>query len=366
LAAAIDRHPLIVGPAVSVQAAITLISQAHGRTCGLLPADPADESPRRSSCVLVMQGDELLGILTERDIVRLAAAGDRGDCAIATVMISPIVTLPQSALQDVFAALFLFRRYRIRHLPVVDEAGKLMGVLSHEGIRQILQPANLLRFRRVSDVMTNQVIHGSRQTSVLKLAQLMATHRVSCIVITQLDDRQNPVPVGIVAERDIVQFQALQIDLAKTQALTVMSTPLYVLNPDDSLWEAHQAMQQRRVGRLVVSWNWGQGLGLVTQTSLLRVFDPMEMYGVIEHLQQTIQTLQAQLPPAKLMAQTPIAPVALSTPAALSDRPHGDRLGLIQAAITTALSPDIPVDQRTAQLQSALALLADEQRLSTV
>jgi signal-transduction protein with cAMP-binding, CBS, and nucleotidyltransferase domain len=53
-------------------------------------------------------------------------------------------------------------------------------------------------------------------------------------------------------------------------------------------------MQRRKVRRLVVSWNWGQGLGLLTQTSLLRVFDPIEMYGVIETLQRTIQELEAE------------------------------------------------------------------------
>lgn len=57
---------------------------------------------------------------------------------------------------------------------------------------------------------------------------------------------------------------------------------------------AHQEMQRRRVRRLVVSWNWGRGLGIVTQTSMLRVFDPMEMYGVIETLQSTIQQLEQE------------------------------------------------------------------------
>jgi CBS domain-containing protein len=32
--------------------------------------------------------------------------------------------------QDIFAALFLFRRYRIRHLPIVDDQGQLVGVIS--------------------------------------------------------------------------------------------------------------------------------------------------------------------------------------------------------------------------------------------
>ena len=54
---------------------------------------------------------------------------------------------------------------------------------------------------------------------------------------------------------------------------------------------AHQEMERRHVRRLVVSWNWGKGLGLVTQTNLLKIFDPMEMYSVIEMLQHTIEEL---------------------------------------------------------------------------
>jgi CBS domain-containing protein len=371
LAQAIDRHPLIVAPDMTVQSAIGLISQAHTQTCELTPPATGARPPKSdSSCLLVMTGDLLLGILTERDVVRLAALGtDLTDLAIADVMVHPVITLPESALQDVFAALFLFRRYRIRHLPVVDAAGQLLGLISHDSIRQILRPANLLRLRRVSDVMTDQVIHMPLHTPVIKLAQLMAANRVSCIVITQLNEMQNYMPVGIVTERDIVQFQAFQIDLATTQAITVMSTPLYLLKPDDSLWDAHQAMQQRRVGRLVVSWNWGQGLGLVTQTNLLRVFDPMEMYGVIEHLQQTIQALQAQLPPPVVASDDPLeSPPDLAIVPVVHglDRVADDRIAQIQQAITTALIPDLAVEQRTAQLQSTLVMLADLARSSTL
>jgi CBS-domain-containing membrane protein len=67
-----------------------------------------------------------------------------------------------------------------------------------------------------------------------------------------------------------------------------MSSPLFLASPEDSLWDAHQAMQRHQVQRLVVSWNWGKGLGIITQTSLLRVFDPVEMLGVHDTLQQTV------------------------------------------------------------------------------
>ena len=307
LADAIERHPLTVQPDTPLVDAIALISQAHSHTCSLAEeaeslassgqlADGRSVKPVASaSCLLVMQERNILGILTERDVVRLTAQSvDLHTATVTDVMVHPVITLPEQSVQDIFAALFLFRRYRIRHLPIVDDQKHLVGVISHESIRQVLRPANLLRFRRVSDVMTAHVIHASLTASVLHLAQLMAAHRVSCVVITQLDTEDTEQPVGIVTERDIVQFQALQIDLSTTAAQTVMSSPLFLLSPQDSLWTAHQEMQKRRVGRLVVSWNWGKGLGIVTQTSLLRVFDPMEMYGVIENLQQTIQQMESQ------------------------------------------------------------------------
>ncbi|NEP12803.1 MAG: CBS domain-containing protein [Symploca sp. SIO2C1] len=296
---AIDSEPLIVAPNTLLVEVIALISQALGSSCSLPSFDsPSDSIPiigARSSCVLVMEDHQLLGIFTERDIVRLTADGmNFSGVKIAEVMVKEVITLPQSAVQDIFAALFLFRRYRIRHLPIVDDCSKLVGIVSPDSIRQVLRPANLLKLRRVSEVMSHQVVHAPLTASVLSLAQLMTKKRVSCVVITEEDEEKRLLPVGIVTERDIVQFQSLQLNLAKTQAQVVMSTPLFLLSPQDSLWTAHQEMQQRRVRRLVVSWNWGQRLGIVTQTSLLRVFDPMEMYGIVETLQQTIQQLEAE------------------------------------------------------------------------
>ncbi|TVQ24139.1 MAG: CBS domain-containing protein [Leptolyngbya sp. DLM2.Bin15] len=303
LETAIERRPLIVTPDTRLIDVISLISQAHDRcplwTLSTLDREVAEASSQEhlAGCALVMQGQVLQGILTERDVVRLtASATDFATVAVASVMTSPVVTIAEESVQDIFAALFLLRRYRIRHLPVVDAAGAVVGVISHASLRRVLRPANLLRFRRVADVMSAQVVQASLATPVFQLAQLMAEHRVSCIVITQIDGEGNSRPVGIITERDIVQFQALQLDLARTPAYELMSTPLFLLSPQDSLWMAQQEMQKRHVGRLVVSWNWGQNMGIVTQTSLLRVFDPMEMYSVIENLQQTIQELKGETP----------------------------------------------------------------------
>lgn len=374
---AIERDPLIVTPDTPLMEAIALIGRAHSHACLLMEEAASSERPAkgvRASCAIVMQDRTMLGILTERDVVRLTAkAIDFQEATVADVMVHPVITLPERSVHDIFAALFLFRRYRIRHLPIADDRGQLVGVISNESIRQVLRPANLLRFRRVSDVMKADVIRAHLSTTVLALAKLMAKHRVSCIVIVQLDAEDNEQPVGIVTERDIVQFQAFQIDLGKTEAETVMSSPLFLLSPEDSLWTAHQEMQKRRVGRLVVSWNWGKGLGIVTQTSLLRVFDPIEMYGVIENLQQTIQQMEAKhleplpcspslsLEPPLASSQQSSSKSAKATISPSSSSIAGDReipLSLLDSIYETVkhllANPEISVQQRQQQLKSVL------------
>lgn len=300
LEAVIDRSPLVITPETFLTDAIALMSQVKGSGC-LLPSEnnSLELFPHRkasSSCALIMKGEKLIGILTERDIVKLTAAELEFDSVkVNEVMTEPVVTLAKESFKDVFAALFLFRRYHMRHLPIVNNDNNLIGVVSPGTIRQAMRPVNLLKLRRVADVMSKNVVHAPTTTSVLKLSQLMAQNRVSCVVITQEDTEENLLmPVGIITERDIIQFQFLQLKLTNVIAEEVMSTPLFLLSPEDSLITAHQEMQRRRVRRLVVSWNWGKGLGIITQTSLLRIFDPMEMYGVIQTLQQTIQELEQE------------------------------------------------------------------------
>ena len=306
LEAAIDRFPLIITPETNLNETIALMSQARGSFCLLSSDDRVLESfptnQASSSCALIMEGKQLVGIITERDIVKLTAAElEFESVPVERVMTKSIITLSQANFKDVFAALFLFRRYQIRRLPIVDDHNNLIGVVSTETIRQTIRPLNLLKMRRVADVMSKNVIHTNLSTTVLKLAQMMTKHQVSCVVITERDEDENIIiPVGIITERDIIQFQSLNLKLKELTAEEVMSSPLFLLSPEDSLITAHQEMQRRRVRRLVVSWNWGQEIGIITQTSLLRIFDPMEMYGVIQTLQETIEELEQEK--AKLLA----------------------------------------------------------------
>jgi hypothetical protein len=137
-----------------------------------------------------------------------------------------------------------------------------------------------------------------------------------------------------------------------------MSTPLFILNPEDSLWKAHQEMEQRQVRRLVVSWNWGKNLGIVTQTSLLRVFDPIEMHGVIDTLQRTLQ--QLGLDPNKILANASDRDLHLPAPLCHLNDGKMPNLNAFLATLQTQIehlvnNPDLPADARQTTLLTALS-----------
>jgi CBS domain-containing protein len=80
-------------------------------------------------CVLICRGDELLGIFTERDLMqRVLGPGLPLTVSLGTCMTpAPVVVRPKDS---VAVAVRHMEEGGYRHLPVVDEAGGPLGVLS--------------------------------------------------------------------------------------------------------------------------------------------------------------------------------------------------------------------------------------------
>ena len=80
------------------------------------------------SSVVVMDGDTLAGIVTERDLVNLVADGqDPKTTTLSDRMTTNLDTV--TSRTDVTEAAEHMARLRIRHLPVVDD-GRLAGIIS--------------------------------------------------------------------------------------------------------------------------------------------------------------------------------------------------------------------------------------------
>ncbi|MDD1413355.1 CBS domain-containing protein [Dolichospermum sp. ST_con] len=136
---AIAYNPLIVTPDTLVTDAIALMSNAR-KTCTMENISGNTNyllADARASCVLVMEDKQLVGIFTKRDVVHLSAEGRQiGGVVISAVMTHSVITIQQSDCNDLFAVLDLFRRHRIRHLPILDDDHNLLGLITHENLRQ--------------------------------------------------------------------------------------------------------------------------------------------------------------------------------------------------------------------------------------
>ncbi|AFZ45080.1 multi-sensor hybrid histidine kinase [Halothece sp. PCC 7418] len=284
LDSAIQKDPLLLAPEVSLLSAIQGM-----RKQGL-------------SYTLVGQQRRVEGIFTERDLVQLIAETTRDfkEISLQEVMTSPVTTLQLNEKTNIFRVLEMIRNREIRHLPVVDQEDNLLGLIAHNSLCRALQPENLLKLKRVDEVMSENVCCAFGQATLLDIARQMAQYSVSCIVIVDRFHQSDLVqPIGILTERDMVQFQVSGLDFSAIAAETVMSQPLQLLSPDQSLWEAKVKMDQLRVRRLVVVGESGELKGIVTQTSLLQALDPKEITETISALQTTLTEKTTALEEAK-------------------------------------------------------------------
>jgi CBS domain-containing protein len=82
----------------------------------------------------VTEGDRLVGIVTDRDIaIRVVAEGkDVQSMTVGEIASKDLVTIdPQ---QDLDEALRLMAQHQVRRLPVVEEDGRLVGILAQADI----------------------------------------------------------------------------------------------------------------------------------------------------------------------------------------------------------------------------------------
>ncbi len=79
----------------------------------------------------------LKGIVTERDFVwKIIAEEKPYNTPISEIMTKDLVVIGEN--ETIRDALRLMNRFKVRHLPVIDEKGRLIGILSLRDIEDLL------------------------------------------------------------------------------------------------------------------------------------------------------------------------------------------------------------------------------------
>ena len=133
---AVDRHPVTVAPGACLGDTIALMR-------GAIDPCPLPNSPHHSnetvkasiSCVLVVDENQLVGLLRPEDVLNLATEYGWQGMKVADVMTRNLIVLKKSEFTDTFTAFKLFCQHSIDYLPIVDERGQVVGLVSEKRIR---------------------------------------------------------------------------------------------------------------------------------------------------------------------------------------------------------------------------------------
>lgn len=130
------------------------------------------------------------------------------DCALVRdLMTRDVVTVGRN--ERLVVADDVMRLGRIRHLPVVDEEGKLAGIVSqrdlfHSGLMRAIGYGTHAQRQALDGVVVKEAMHPhvvtiAEEAPLAEAARLMLKYKIGCLVVT----RQGRI-AGIVTESDFV------------------------------------------------------------------------------------------------------------------------------------------------------------------
>jgi PAS domain S-box-containing protein len=219
-------------------------------------------SDSKISCLVVMEQGNVVGIITETDILR--RIGDKGKdiyhAKLGRIMSSPVESVTSDL--SVLEAGKIMSVRRVKRLPVIDD-GKLVGIVTQTDLVRALTSYGL--WRDVSEIMSRDIASIQKHESVANAAEIMTSCKLSCIIVMDGDS-----VAGILTEKDMLgRVVALQKDPANTRMEEVMSFPVTTIPWNFSVFSASKIMEEMNIRRLVITKDKCM-CGVVTQTDIFK------------------------------------------------------------------------------------------------
>jgi PAS domain S-box-containing protein len=173
LKSAIVANPLLVSQEMTVLEAIAQMARARiiAMTDGFVASSTASSiagytgdmdyvhQEARSTCVLVMEHGQVIGIMTEREVVSFSAqfshvishVNPLANVTVGEVMRSPVI-MYEDDFNDLSVVAKLLQQNHIRQIIVLDQGDRLLGIVTHESLMQLVRPLDVLLAQRELDL----------------------------------------------------------------------------------------------------------------------------------------------------------------------------------------------------------------------
>lgn len=239
-------------------------------------------SEQKIKILLIAEKDQLLGVVTQRGLIRIdfSVLGEEGcnesadfsEIKIESIMTrNPRITQPDSSISK---AARVMLENRIAALPVVEDE-RLIGILSSSDLmRFIIYACPLLEKEILVDqYMSDEIISVNPKTTLLEAHRLTGTKRIRTLPVLD-DDRL----VGIVTRTDLVcsdpsrlaskEHQDLLLKFLVRPVEKVMKKNLITISPDAPIAEAAQLMLENGIHSLLVVDDAHKLTGVLTESDL--------------------------------------------------------------------------------------------------
>ncbi|MDX8403730.1 MAG: CBS domain-containing protein [Mariprofundaceae bacterium] len=217
---------------------------------------------KKISFLVMIKENKPVGVLTERDVVRLVAQHEITDqTALHQVMTSPVHTVSEDA--DIFKAYDALITHQIRHLMVVDSQGNIAGTVTQSDFLGNLGVEYFIDLKHVSSIMTRRLFTLTGDAPVQNALDIMVKESISCVIVVE-DGR----PVGILTERDVMHLSHVHTSVQTASLREVMATPVQTLPETAYVPEVNHFMKEKRIRHVAIVDHDKKLVGLISQSNL--------------------------------------------------------------------------------------------------
>lgn len=240
-------------------------------------------SAARCSSIIVRDGEDVVGIWTERDALSEdCVTADGTGIPIRDVMKAPVLTLPGGT--SIGDAASRFKQHGIRHFLVVDTHKRPIGVISQSDVVLNHGVEWFMRLQRVSSVLGNAPPMVAPDDPLSAATALMRREGRDAVAMeTGAGD------FAILTERDVLrQVASAGLD---TSCLEAATRPMETVTEDDSLFHARNRMLAGSFRHLGVVDRSGRLTGLIGFGEIMQTIE----HGYVEELEVALRERDSAL-----------------------------------------------------------------------